>query len=169
MAPFWRFFSEALNYGAVKVLLLLLIVGMVWRGGRARTTIVQALIAVGIANPLTDLLKRVSPQPRPYQELHMAITRAGMNASHGTASAHSANMAAVAVIFTLGLRLWGIPWILVAVLTGISRIYVGVHYPSQVLLGWLCGLFAGITVFMTWKLVERSRGTGQTMELDEQN
>jgi len=38
-------------------------------------------------------------------------------------------------------------------LTGFSRIYVGVHYPSQVLLGWVCGTFSGFLVVHMGKAI----------------
>jgi undecaprenyl-diphosphatase len=55
-------------------------------------------------------------------------------------------MMAVAACFLYGFRPLGWVWLVVAVLTGLSRVYVGVHYPSQVLLGWLCGAFAAMVV-----------------------
>ena len=42
-------------------------------------------------------------------------------------------------------------WVVIAFLTGFSRIYVGLHYPYQVLLGWAVGIFVG------WAAVSLSR------------
>jgi undecaprenyl-diphosphatase len=77
--------------------------------------------------------------------------------SYGTASAHAANMAAVAFVTTYFLGKWGYPWIVVAFLTGLSRIYMGLHYPSQVLLGWFCGAFSAFLVIKTWEAYLRVR------------
>ena len=153
-APFWQFFSEAANHLWFRLIMLALVVLMVALGKGPRETVLRALIAFPIANGMTDLFKYVVPEPRPFQELSGVILREGYSLSHGTASAHAANMAAVAIVFTLGLRWWGVPWVVVAVLTGISRVYVGVHYPYQVLLGWTCGIVAGVAVAMVWRLGE---------------
>jgi undecaprenyl-diphosphatase len=155
-APFWRFFSEAANQLWFKIAVLILVVAMVVRGLRSRRTVLQALIAWPIANGMTDLFKHFLPEPRPFQDIAGVALRgiSSMTTSHGTASAHAANMAAIAVAFTLGVRWWGSPWVLVALLTGISRIYVGAHYPYQVLLGWTCGIVAGLLVFYIWRVVE---------------
>jgi len=67
-------------------------------------------------------------------------------------------MAVVAFVFAYHLRWWGSPWVIVAVMTGLSRIYNGVHYPYQVLLGWTCGVVAGILVTKTWELIQKKRG-----------
>ena len=44
-----------------------------------------------------------------------------------------------------------------ALLTGLSRIYVGAHYPSQVLLGWVCGALCALIAVYTWGAYARLR------------
>jgi undecaprenyl-diphosphatase len=153
-APFWQFFSEAANHLWFRLIMGALVLLMVALGKGPRDTVLRALIALPIANGLTDLFKAVVPEPRPYQELSGVLMREGAALSHGTASAHAANMASVAIVFCLGLRWWGAPWVAVAILTGISRVYVGAHYPYQVVLGWGCGIFAGGLVALGWKWIE---------------
>ncbi len=146
MAPFWRFWSEATQRSEVRALLIALVVGMVARGPRSRWAILLAMLSWPLANFLCDLWKYGLQGPRPFQVLDGVLMRAGKSSSFGTASAHSANMAAVAFCLTRGLGWWGVPWIVVAVLVGISRVYVGVHFPYQVLLGWLTGAAAAWAV-----------------------
>lgn len=151
LAPVFHFFSEAIKNKIVRLALLVLIGGLIWRGGKPRKAAVLALVAWPLANGLTDILKYAFQGIRPSVDDPEAIVRVGHLTSYGTASAHAANMAAVAFVFTSILGVWGAPWIAVAVLTGLARIYVGVHYPSQVLLGWLCGAFCGFLVVKTWE------------------
>lgn len=86
------------------------------------------------------LLKEIGQQPRPFH-IDPAVgiideTGYGMPSNHAQATT---------VIFgvlahRIGRR-WG--WItagLVALLVGFSRIYLGVHFPLQVLLGWTIGI-----------------------------
>jgi len=168
LGPMMRFFSEALNYPAVKVLFGILLIGLLWANARTRKTAIQALLAVLIANGLTDAFKALAPQHRPFQELHDVIMWVGRSASHGTASAHSANMAAVAFVFVYHLRWWGSPWILIAIVVGFSRIYCGAHYPHQVLLGWLCGLAAGFSVTQGWHMIQKWRTGRENDKADSQ-
>jgi undecaprenyl-diphosphatase len=151
---------------------------MIARGPRSRAAAIQALIAVALANASTDLFKHFWPEPRPYQELadallhtgrQVAVMRAGDAANFGTASAHSANMMAVALVFCLRLKWWGLPWVVVALGVGFSRIYLSAHYPYQVLLGYACGLTIAFAVVKTWDLVsgrmqpeERNLASGTT-------
>ena len=48
----------------------------------------------------------------------------------------------------------GVPLLILAALIAFSRLYVGVHYPSDVIAGALVGLFAG---WAGWKAVEAFR------------
>ncbi|MFZ4508651.1 MAG: phosphatase PAP2 family protein [Fimbriimonas sp.] len=151
-APFWVFLSEATQSPVVKAILGVLVLGMLFGGPQTRRTILLTLVAVVLANELTDVLKNLFPTPRPYQSPAVAdvLVRCGLSENPGTASAHSANMAAVATIFTLNLRFWGLPWVAIALLTGFSRSYVAAHYPSQVLLGWLCGISVALLAHWTY-------------------
>lgn len=157
LGPTMRFLSEAANHVWVKVILGLLVVAMLWGGPKSRRTVIQALLAVCLANGLTDLFKALHPEHRPFQELtNPAVTMwVGTSPSHGTASAHAANMAAVAFVFVWHLRWWGAPWVAIAILVGISRVFCGAHYPHQVALGWLCGIAAGLVITNGWELIRR--------------
>lgn len=183
--PFLKFFSVALNQGWVKIAFGAMILGMVWRGERTRKTVLLALVAIGIANTITNVAKEAFPVERPFNhQVRYAVlkdkgfvlvhrdsgsqskvpkdfdgvyVRVGESKSKGTASAHSANMAALAFAMAYFLRWWGLPWIGVALATGISRVYTGAHYPSQVMLGWLAGVFAAFVVIKTWEALQRAR------------
>lgn len=142
-AGFWKLMSQASDLPAFRVLLVLLVVGLLV----AKPTRWGAWIsAVGwlLANEATDLIKNAFPMARPCQVLPGVVEHIGCGASMGTASAHSANMACVAACFCWHYRWWGTPWVVVAALVGISRVYVGAHYPSQVVFGWMVGAGAGL-------------------------
>jgi undecaprenyl-diphosphatase len=167
LAPLMRFLSEATNYLWFKILLALLVIWMIAFRPNTRRAAIQALIAFPIANGMTDLLKAFVPENRPYQDIIPGIVvRLGEAPSHGTASAHSANMAAVAFVFTYQLGWWGVPWAVIAFAVGLSRIYNGVHYPYQVVLGWLCGIVAGLVVTKTWDQIVRRRKSVNVDEAD---
>ena len=145
------FFSQALNIGVVKVILILFVGLMIYLGGAHRKGIVIALFSVGLANLTTDFFKHSFPMVRPFKDPGIAnevILRIGQktdDVGFGTASAHSANMAAVATVLWLALGWrWGLAWTIIALITGISRIYNGVHFPYQVGLGWTTGILSGL-------------------------
>jgi undecaprenyl-diphosphatase len=158
LSPFFWFLSEATKITPGRILLLGLILTLLIVKKTRKATI-YALISVGLANELTDFIKWAFPMARPCVELSGVHLRTGLLTSFGTASAHSANMAAVAAVFLLLHGRWGLIWLFFAVATGLSRIYVGVHYPSQVLLGLGCGILMGDGVVRLgeWLLPKLSR------------
>ncbi len=141
--PFLTVFSSASDWRGFRlVLLAILIAYIALRKGRAA---LLALLAFPVADGLCNLAKHLAPMHRPFQELGQVTMRVGTTSTMGTASSHAANMAAVATVMTLGLGWrWGGPWITLAFLVGVSRVYVGAHYPSQVLLGWSIGVLVGL-------------------------
>jgi undecaprenyl-diphosphatase len=167
LAPMFVFFSEATKNNITRAVLGVFVIAMLTAGKQARKTIILALVAWPLANGVTDILKAGLQMNRPVMDnpAHV-IERVGHLTSFGTASAHAANMAAIAFVFTYYLRWWGVPWILIAIITGFARIYVGVHYPSQVLLGWACGVFCGLLVVRTWEAYSKLRNRPTDDELE---
>lgn len=164
-APEWwgdllYFLSEGNKMDSVRIgLLLFAVVCLIYPKTRKATFI--ALLAWPLANGFAEALKYGFMMPRPsHPEFGFAeaIVRVDRLTSFGTASAHAANMAAVAGAYLLAFRPLGYAWAVVAVLTGISRIYVGVHYPYQVLLGWIVGLFCALLMYKMWEAVVHLRG-----------
>jgi undecaprenyl-diphosphatase len=150
------FFSEATKRTDVRIGIIVIVIALIAAGPTTRKTTLLGLASVALANTLADGFKAMIHMPRPCNELLNVTEHLGYDGklihlnSFGTASSHSANMAALAFVFVYYFKWWGVIWILVAFLTGLSRIYVGVHYPSQVLLGWLCGLVCAFIVIKTW-------------------
>jgi undecaprenyl-diphosphatase len=112
---------------------------------------------------MTDILKAWLQVPRPCVELRETVNlRVNMMTSFGTASAHSGNMMAIATLFVFGAGWrYGLVWVIVAILTGISRIYVGVHYPSQVVFGWSCGVVVATITWFSCQAILRRRNQDQ--------
>ena len=101
-------------------------------------------LVVGMAPVIDGILKRVIQRPRPP---FFPLVSAG---SYSFPSGHAltsfvfyATLTYFIYYFTKNKRLTAISAIcfsLLILLIGISRIYLGVHYPTDVLTGWLIGL-----------------------------
>lgn len=169
LSPIFIFFSEGNKWLWVRLTLLAIALLIALRLKDGPRIVILLFISVAASNETTDVLKAVFQMKRPCVELTDVVLRVKQLTSFGTASAHSANMAAVAGLFWMFFRAqkgleepeksptnnrklvsitWPIAWTAIAFFTGLSRIYVGVHYPSQVLLGWTVGILA--SVFTVW-------------------
>ena len=114
---------------------------------KTRRSGVVALLAIAIGFVCTNLiLKDLVARPRPWLEVAGLTHLVTENDPNSFPSGHTC----AAFAFALGVR-WAAPrrWIgrtalVMAVLMGLSRLYVGVHYPSDVLAGALVGALAGL-------------------------
>lgn len=92
------------------------------------------------------------------QGFHGQIYKGG---TYGFASSHAANTFGIATFFTLIWRtkykwvLWLFVW---AALMTYTRIYLGVHYPGDILVGGIVGVLAGITGFRLFKWLQKKFG-----------
>lgn len=90
------------------------------------------------------LLKNIVERPRPYdiiEGLQPLITRPK---DFSFPSGHTGSSFAAAAVFYRNLpKQFGIWMILLAALIGVSRLYLGVHYPTDVLAGMLLGVALG--------------------------
>jgi undecaprenyl-diphosphatase len=105
--------------------------------------------------------EHLSRQLRPFQthEVHQLIAHGGgvsMPSDHATA--------AFAVAFAIGVflnRQWGLALAVVALLIGLSRVWVGVHYPGDILAAGAIAALATLEVkvcsMWTWQRLEPIR------------
>ena len=159
LEPAMRFFSEGLNQTWIKILLGIILIAMIFAGKDTRKGALCSLIAFPLSDGTTNLFKHLFPLPRPYDDPNISgvVTRLAESHSPGTASAHAANMMATAICMLIALRWGGIPWLILGILVGISRIYNGAHYPYQVALGWIVGAFFAVMVSTIWEFIAKKR------------
>lgn len=101
--------------------------------------------ALALSHGLVQLIKRTANRPRPQLPPGLeTLVRTPDRFSFP--SGHSAASLSVALPLALALGgLWG--WVILglALTVGFSRAYLGVHYPGDVLAGWLLALIGILT------------------------
>jgi len=100
------------------------------------------------------ILKPLFERERPFNALDIELfTRAPT--SYSLPSTHAAMAIAAAVVLLTVNRRWGLAALLLAFLVGFSRVYLMVHYVSDVLAGFAVGaVVALLAVFIIHKLSE---------------
>ncbi|MCR5440627.1 MAG: phosphatase PAP2 family protein [Lachnospiraceae bacterium] len=115
----------------------------------------------GIALVFSVLINNVLIKPnvgriRPYEVVDGLKLLIERQHDPSFPSGHSGASFAAAVVFLVkGPKKIGIPAIIMAALIAFSRLYVGVHYPTDVICGIITGTFCAIISFMIWSIVEK--------------
>ena len=132
------------------------------RGKSAFLVIILALIALGMADMVASgILKPLVQRIRPCFALDHVRLLVSQPRSYSFASSHAANAAAVATViwifFHRGVlveKLFTIIMILYALAISWSRVYVGVHYPGDVIAGMMIGVCSAMLVYLfsSWVL-----------------
>lgn len=123
-------------------------------GKNGRKVAVLALAALFMSNVIVYLLKIIVALPRPFLVLPDVDVLVSVNEIYSFPSGHSASSFAAAVVIGLRYKLnfreksYGLiyPLLAFAVIIGFSRIYIGVHYPFDVLFGALVGIFSALLI-----------------------
>lgn len=150
-------------------LLLTVLAFFMWRFGKDGLKFwLLTILLIVLGDQLGALIKHLTEQARPCAALGEAVRQTNtmfhINCSrhlNGMPSNHALNFFLFAVFtgFVLRWRAWMWGFGILAVLVALSRVYLGVHYPSQILMGTILGgalgLLAGWLGLSRLKLVRR--------------
>jgi undecaprenyl-diphosphatase len=126
---------------------------LLWKGGkRERVTVGLLIVTVIISDQISSsILKELFGRIRPCRALENVRMLVGCGGGLSFPSSHAVNNFAAATVighFYQGQRWY---WIGFASLVAVSRPYVGVHYPSDILGGMVFGILIGSTITLLWK------------------
>lgn len=162
---FWLFITNKWSSMPVYIVLLIL---SIRRLGLKKTLAVLVAVALLITatNGLADFFKYGIQRLRPCYDADLnetiRLVKASCGGKFGYFSAHAANSFAVAIFFTILLRSMyaqiGIFLVVWAIFISYSRIYIGVHFPLDVLSGVIIGslfgwIFAKLSIFAVHKFL----------------
>jgi len=174
---FMPFMSDLSNFYIPLVIFWLFLV--LKKNVTYRAVAVAVLILISLSESLsTDVLKPAINRPRPFHSqshVHLydrmgktwqvtpTLEATVLNESRSMPSSHATNIFAAAFFLSAFLKR---PWplfYLIAVLVGYSRVYLGVHYPFDVVAGAIAGTACGL--LLMWpcrqiiRLIEEKRRT----------
>ncbi len=141
-----------------------LLVGLLfWRFGWKKALLI--LVGFGVAVGLSDyissgiikhLVCRLRPTHEPALEGMLHIINGYTGGLYGFVSSHAANTFSCALLFSLIWKNWKAtaPLMLWVMLNCYSRMYLGVHYPGDILGGLIVG---GVMALATYYILHRTK------------
>jgi membrane-associated phospholipid phosphatase len=145
--PAMQFLSG--NALLVPGLVLLATLLLAWGGRRGRVFVfmLSFVLAVGDSQ-VNNRLKKLFERPRPFVDHPEVRLLAGRGPSYSMPSGHSSIWGGIVAVTFLYWRRRDVRALVVlaGIGVGVSRMYLGVHYPSDVLAGWMVGLAYGVVL-----------------------
>lgn len=146
------------HFGGFKFLILIIIAFVLYAHITKRKTLrniaIITLIAVLFSDAIAFVLKHVIHEPRPFMSLdnvHLLISEDDLNSFP---SGHTTTTVALVVSLVLNMKelakkhylIIDILLVIFAILIPFSRMYVGVHYPGDILAGAVIGLIGALII-----------------------
>ena len=149
-----NFADSLMIFGARFLIYLtfLLVILAAFKGGvKEKKAMILAFLAIPIAVLLIKGIHLFFIEPRPFVNLHFSPLL-DTDADASFPSRHTSVMALVAFSFVHFKSKWASLFLLLMIWVGISRIYVGVHYPLDILGGIVVGI---ISLVITKQITKR--------------
>lgn len=156
LTPVFMVITVLGNGAAVWILMSL---GMA-ASGKTRKTALMCAVALLVSLLINNIvLKNMVGRIRPYDTIEGLVPLIGKPRDYSFPSGHTgSSFAAAWVLYRRLPKRLGIPALALAGLIGISRLYLGVHYPTDVLFGVLSGIGSGcIAIAIVSALTGRKR------------
>lgn len=106
----------------------------------------EMVLSLFLSTLFVQFLKRVFNRNRPYWILENLNTYGIDLRDYSFPSGHTTAAFTVATTLSLNFPMWAILLMIMALLVAISRVYLAVHYPTDVVAGLLIGVLTSLIV-----------------------
>lgn len=143
-----KIFAQYLGYVLIFFLLLFIVI----RFKKYWKMVVEALVSAILARfIIVEIIRWIWQRPRPFIEVNNVNLLLKHSASSSFPSGHAAFFFGLSTIVYFYNKKAGILFLIGSFLICLARVFVGVHWPSDVLAGAVVGIFFGWLVFKVSK------------------
>ncbi|WP_425516466.1 phosphatase PAP2 family protein [Ornithinibacillus massiliensis] len=140
-------FRKITHMGGATFTILTVLLLILFTSGVEQMTAIASALSLTISHIPVALVKKLCPRKRPYLVLQNSRVLENPLTDCSFPSGHTTAIFSIITPFILLFPLFSIALIPIAFLVAISRVYLGLHYPSDVLVGSLLGISSGVICF----------------------
>ena len=144
-----------LDYWRIPLILLGVLLAIFGKR-RGRITVLLLVFGIALSDQMCNsLIKPLVGRIRPCNILENVHLLINCTNSFSFPSSHATNIFTGTILLSFFYRKIRIPLLIIAVLVAFSRVYVGVHYPFDVLGGTALGILCALLVIVLYKLLSK--------------
>jgi undecaprenyl-diphosphatase len=141
------FFRTITNLGGAAFTIVATILLILVSSEQSKWTAVSSALALLVSHIPVQIVKKLFPRKRPYLTLEKTKYPLNPLKDHSFPSGHTTAIFSVIIPYVLFIPYLSFVLIPLGLCIGLSRIYLGLHYPSDVIAGGLLGTIAGTICF----------------------
>lgn len=132
------------------VIFLALSMVTIWftKNRKNKMMVICGLLAFIFSELLGSLAAKIHWNAQPFDELEKVNKLISKAVDNSFPSDHTILFFSICMTFWLFYRGWSFLWLVLATAVGISRIWVGVHYPADVFVGALISIISATLVYL---------------------
>ncbi|WP_077620811.1 phosphatase PAP2 family protein [Bacillus sinesaloumensis] len=142
------FFSRITFLGGATFTIILCLALAIMTTNQSRITATASALSLALSHIPVQVIKKIYPRKRPYLIVEKSKYPIKALKDHSFPSGHTTAIFSVIIPFVLYLPYLAVLLFPIGLCVGMSRIFLGLHYPSDVMAGGILGSITGLLSYI---------------------
>ncbi|WP_336881636.1 phosphatase PAP2 family protein [Priestia koreensis] len=142
-----RYFRFVTHFGGALLTIAIALLLMIFTSGSLKLTAYAGGLSLALSHVPVAIMKKLYPRKRPYLQIKDTKVLENPLTDHSFPSGHTTAIFSLTTPFFIYFPFAVIILLPLACSVGLSRIFLGLHYPTDVLVGSILGTCTGLFCF----------------------